>query len=778
MLAAKPARGATDLPGSIAPVDPRTFLASLTADETVAKSLVHVRELPARDPVVSPFPGWIPPLVQDRVELVGVRGLYPHQMDGLEVLAADRNLVMATGTASGKTLVYNLSFAAEAVERPTSTALYLFPTKALARDQLRAVRALTIPQMKAAVYDGDTPRAERPLIRKNANLVMTNPDMLHLALLADHARWADFFFRLSLVVVDEAHVCRGVFGSHVAMTLRRLRRLVAHYGGSPRWMLASATIGNPGELATRLTGLAFDEVVADAAPSGEKLFALWNPPIIDEDTGARRSALTEASLLVSRLVQGDIRTIGFTRSRRAAELLAEFARRDVGDAQKRARIKAYRAGYLAEDRRTLERQLANGELLAIASTNALELGIDIGSLDAAVLTGYPGTRASMWQQAGRAGRRDSDSLAMLVAQDDPLDQYLVHHPEDLFDKPAEAAVIDPTNPYVLEPHLRCAARELPLREDELQFFGDLRDVMPAIERMVEREELVRRKDTWNDRGRESPHRSVDIRAGAGHVYSIVIGETGELLGTADEHRAYATLHPGAVYLHQGDQYLVDELDLVTRVAVVHEADPDFYTQSRDTTDIEVIGVVEEGTTGDVDAFFGTVRVTNQVVSYVMKLVSTNDVIDEIPLPLPPQHLETKAVWWTIPPGVVDRAAVSARELPGAVHAAEHAAIGLLPLVATCDRWDVGGVSTPLHPDTGFCTIFIYDGYPGGAGIVERGFRTADRWLSATLEAIKQCRCSRGCPSCVQSPKCGNGNEPLDKQGAAALLAAILGLSWG
>ena len=759
-------------------MDPRAFLASLTADETIAPSLIHVRELPARSPTVLPFPDWIPTLVQERMELVGVRGLYPHQAEGLEVLAADRPLVMSTGTASGKTLVYNLAFASEAVERPTSTALYLFPTKALARDQLRAVRALTIPQLKAAVYDGDTPRAERPLIRKNANLVMTNPDMLHLALLADHARWADFFFRLSLIVVDEAHVCRGVFGSHVAMVLRRLRRLVAHYGGTPRWMLASATIGNPGELATRLTGLEFDEVVADAAPSGEKLFALWNPPIIDDDTGARRSALTEASWLVSKLVQEDVRTIGFTRSRRAAELLAEFARRDVGDAQKRARIKSYRAGYLAEERRTIERELASGELLAIASTNALELGIDIGSLDAAVLTGYPGTRASMWQQAGRSGRRDSDSLAILVAQDDPLDQYLVHHPEDLFDKPPEAAVIDPTNPYVLEPHLRCAARELPLHDDDLGFFGVAADVARAVERMTEREELVRRKDTWNDRGRESPHRSVDIRAGAGHVYSIVIGETGELLGTADEGRAYSTLHPGAVYLHQGEQYLVDELDLVSRVAVVHGADPDYYTQSRDITDIEVVDVGDEGRTGDVEAFFGTVRVTNQVVSYVMKLVSTNDVVDEIPIPLPPQHLETKAVWWTIPQVVVERAAVSARDLPGAVHAAEHAAIGLLPLVATCDRWDVGGVSTPLHPDTGLCTIFIYDGYPGGAGIVERGFRTADRWLAATLEAITQCPCARGCPSCVHSPKCGNGNEPLDKQGAASLLSAILGGRWG
>jgi DEAD/DEAH box helicase domain-containing protein len=759
-------------------VDPRAFLESVTADEEVAPSLVHVRELPAREADVRPFPRWIPAVVRDRFQLVGVHGLYAHQAAGLEILAADENLVMATGTASGKTVVYNLAFAAEAVERPTSTALYLFPTKALARDQLRAVRSLQIPQVKAAVYDGDTPQAERPLIRRNANLVMTNPDMLHLALLADHARWADFFFRLSLVVVDEAHVCRGVFGSHVAMALRRLRRLVAHYGGSPRWMLASATVGNPGELATRLTGSSFREVVADAGPSGQKLFALWNPPIVDEESGARRSALSEASWLVGRLAADDIRTIAFVRSRRAAELLAEFARRGVGDAQARARIKSYRAGYLAEDRRAIERELASGELLAVASTNALELGIDIGSLDAAVLTGYPGTRASMWQQAGRAGRRDADSLAVLVAQDDPLDQYLVQHPADLFDKPPEAAVIDPTNPYVLEPHLRCAARELPLSDEDLAFFGEPTDVAAAVERMVERGELVHRRSSWNDCGRGSPHREVDIRAGAGHVFAIVIGETGELLGTADEHRAYATLHPGAVYLHQGEQYLVDELDLVGRVAVVHAADPDFYTQSRDLTDIEVIRTDVTGRTGDVDAHFGMVRVTNEVVGFVRKLVSTNEIVDEVSLELPPQHLETKAVWWTIPQGVIDRAAVSARDLPGAVHAAEHAAIGLLPLVATCDRWDVGGVSTPMHADTGRCTIFIYDGYPGGAGITERGFRTAERWLDATLEAVRRCPCSRGCPSCVQSPKCGNGNEPLDKPGAAALLAAILGRTWG
>jgi DEAD/DEAH box helicase domain-containing protein len=760
-------------------VDPRAFLRRLEHDPGTTDSLVHVRELPARRPVVEPFPDDLPELLVARLGLTGVRGLYPHQVDGLAALRGGHDVVMATGTASGKTLVYNVAFAEAAIATPKATAIYLFPTKALARDQLRSVRALKLPQVKAAVYDGDTPRAERPLIRTNANLVMTNPDMLHLSMLADHARWADFFLRLSLVVVDEAHICRGVFGSHVAMVLRRLRRLVAHYGGDPRWCLASATVGNPGELAARLTGLDdVAEITGDASPSGEKLFALWNPPLVDEETGARRSALSESAWLLGRLVEGGTRAIGFTRSRRAAELLAEWTRREVGDAQLRERITSYRAGYLADDRRRIERALADGELLAVASTSALELGIDIGSLDAAVLTGYPGTRAALWQQAGRAGRRDADSLAVLVAQDDPLDQYLVHHPEDLFDKPPEAAVIDPTNPYVRDPHLRCAAREVPLRDGELAFFGDLDAVRASVEAMTERGELVRRREAWHDRGKESPHRAVDVRAGGGHVYSIVIEGTGELLGTADEHRAYATLHPGAVYLHLGEQYLVQELDLVTRVAVVRSADPEFYTQARDVTDIAVGEILAQSSIGDVGQAFGSVRVTNQVVSYVRKSVATNETLDEFPLPLPPVELETRAVWWTIPPSVLERAGVGPRDVPGAIHAAEHAAIGLLPLVATCDRWDIGGVSTPAHPDTGATTIFIYDGYPGGAGITERGAATSERWLRATLEAIRGCPCSHGCPSCVQSPKCGNGNEPLDKQGAVALLAAFLGERWG
>jgi DEAD/DEAH box helicase domain-containing protein len=751
--------------------DPRAFLASIGQDE----SLVHVREFPARASVPRPFPDDVPRLLVDRLRLVGVEGLFQHQARALDLVREGSSTVIATGTASGKTLVYNVAFASEALDDPKRTAFYLFPTKALARDQLRQVRELKLPQVKAAVYDGDTPQAERPLIRRNANLVMTNPDMLHAAILPDHARWADFFLRLSIVVVDEAHVARGVFGSHVSMVLRRLRRLVAHYGGEPRFVLASATVGNPSELAERLVGLPFEAVVEDASPAGGKLFALWNPPVVDEETGARRSALTDASILMSRLAEAGVKSIGFARSRRAAELLAEFTRRELPGDLKRT-VKSYRAGYLAEDRRQLERALAAGELTAVASTNALELGIDIGSLDASVLVGYPGTRASMWQQAGRAGRRASESLAVLVAQDDPLDQYLVQHPADLFDKPAEAAVIDPSNPFVLEPHLLCAAREHPLSEEEFGFFGP--DAPDAVARLEERKALARRRGTWHHVGRQSPHRAVDIRSASGGLFSIVIENTGELLGTVDESRAYYHVHPGAVYLHQGEQFEVRRLDLQTRVALVDRVDPDYYTQSRDTTDISVVAADEESRTGDVPTFYGTVRVTTQVVGFARKHVATGETLEIVPLAMPPQDLETKAVWWAVPSATIARAAIAPTELPGAAHAAEHAAIGLLPLVATCDRWDVGGVSTASHPDTGTCAIFVYDGYQGGAGIAERGFRQAERLLRATLETVRTCPCSTGCPSCVQSPKCGNGNEPLDKAGAVALLAAILGEAWG
>jgi DEAD/DEAH box helicase domain-containing protein len=755
-------------------MDARGFLDQLVSTEGVRDCVAHVERLPEREPILEPLPD-LPDVLRRRLAMLGIEGLYPHQRAAVDLLLAGRNVVVATGTASGKTLVYNLAFARTVLEDEKQTALYLFPTKALARDQLRQVRALKLPQIRASVYDGDTPQAERPLIRRNANLVMSNPDMLHASILPGHARWADFFLRLSLVVVDEAHVARGVFGSHVAMILRRLRRMVAHYGGQPQFVLSSATVGNPADLAERLVGLPFAEVTEDASPRGEKLFVLWNPPLVDEELGLRRSAVSETSWLFSRLVQAETRTIAFCRTRRSAELVAEFARRDLPGSLRR-RVKSYRAGYLPEERRELERALSSGELLGVAATTALELGIDVGSLDAALLAGYPGTRASMWQQAGRAGRRGEASLAVLVAQDDPLDQYLVQHPDDLFQKPPEAAVVDPTNPYVLGPHLACAAREQPLAEAELSVFGE--GAREAVDRQVEAGDLFWRRGLLYHRGRESPHRLVDVRSASGALFAIVDQETGAVMGTVDESRAYWHVHPGAIYLHQGEQYEVAELDLAGRVALVARSDADYYTQTRDVTDVEVLQVIDEGAINDVPALFGDVRVTRQVVGFQRKLSSTQETIDEVALALPPQTLVTRALWWLLPKRLLLRARITPASLPGTAHAAEHAAIGLLPLVATCDRWDVGGLSTPLHPDTGAPTIFIYDGYPGGAGIAERGYESEARLLEATFEAVRLCPCARGCPSCVQSPKCGNGNEPLDKQGAVALLAAMLGKTWG
>jgi len=750
-------------------VDARRFLDRLTADPEAMPSLAHVETLAARDPRPEPVEG-LPETLSKRLAFLGIEGLYQHQRAALEALDAGDHVIVATGTASGKTLVYNLAFARTALADPKATALYLFPTKALARDQLRQVRELRLPQVKAAVYDGDTPQAERPMIRRNANLVMTNPDMLHASVLPGHARWADFFLRLAYVVVDEAHVARGVFGSHVAMVLRRLRRLVAHYGGDPRFVMASATVGNPAELAERLAGVPFRAVTEDASPRGEKLFALWNPPLLDQETGARRSALAETSFLLERLIEGGVRSIAFVRSRRAAEVLADMTRKALAPID-RDRVKAYRAGYLPEERRALERALADGELLAVATTSALELGIDVGALDAALLAGYPGTRASMWQQAGRAGRRGESSLAVLVAQDDPLDQYLVNHPDDLFAKPAEAAVIDPSNPYVVKPHLACAAREQPLRSEELAWFGE--EAPRLAEELRAAGALVENRGVLHHRGRESPHRLVDIRSASGALFAIVDEDTGALIGTVDEARAFFQVHPGAIYLHQGEQYEVSRLDLAGRVALVARSNVDWYTRVRDVTDVRVLRALETEPFGSVEASFGELAVTVQVVGFQRIHVFTGDPIDVQPLALPQQDLVTKGLWWSIPHAVLDRASVTPVQVPGAVHAAEHAAIGLLPLVATCDRWDVGGLSTPLHPDVGQTAIFIYDGYPGGAGITERGFRSGTRLVTATLEALRLCSCRDGCPSCVQSPKCGNGNEPLDKRAAIRLLSAML-----
>ncbi|HSE72702.1 MAG TPA: Zn-binding domain-containing protein, partial [Nocardioidaceae bacterium] len=658
-----------------------------------------------------------------------------------------------------------------------STTLYLSPTKALAQDQLNSLLSLGVPHLRATTHDGDSSREQRDWARDHAEYVLTNPDMLHRSLLPAHARWARFLSMLDYVVVDECHHYRGVFGAHVAQILRRLRRVCALYGASPTFVLASATVAEPEVAATRLTGLPFTAVTGDGSPRGRVTLALWEPPFTSYagENGApvRRSATAEISDLLADLVVENVRTLAFVRSRRSAETVSLTTKRLLDEVAEglSARVAAYRGGYLPEDRREIERALRSGELLGLAATNALELGIDIAGLDAVLLAGFPGTRAALWQQIGRAGRGAQDALGVFVARDDPLDTYLVTHPDALIGAPVEACVFDPENPYVIGPHLCAAAEESPLTEEDLALFGST--ARAGVDALTEAGMLRRRARGWfwTDRRRASD--LADIRSTGGAPVRLVEEETGRLLGTVDQSSAHGTVHAGAVYLHQGESYLVQSLDLAENVAVVAPAEPDYSTSARETTDIAIVGEREHALWGRARISFGDVRVTHQVVSFLRRRVPSGEVLGEEPLDLPERVLDTKAVWWTLPAAALEEARLEARDLPGAAHAAEHASIGLLPLFATCDRWDIGGVSTALHPDTGQLTVFVYDGHPGGAGFAERGFHAADAWLTATREAIDSCRCEDGCPSCVQSPKCGNGNNPLDKATAVLLLDVLL-----
>jgi DEAD/DEAH box helicase domain-containing protein len=750
-----------------------------------------VERLPARSGTPVPWPDWVPAGLRDALAGRGVVAPWRHQAEAASLAWRGRHVVVATGTASGKSLAYQLPALARLLTGPRSTALYLAPTKALAADQLRAVGSLGLAGVRAAGYDGDTPREEREWVRAHARFILTNPDMLHWSILPGHRQWRLFLKQLAYVVVDEIHAYRGVFGSHVAHLLRRLQRLT----DQPVFVLASATTGDPAATAGRLTGLDVTAVTDDASPRGAVTFVLWEPPLLDGPPGPklaprlgagpeegappqvgaapfRRSALAESADLLADAVSHDLRTLAFVRSRRGAEVLAGHARRALDEAVPGLgrRVAAYRGGFLPEERRALERGLQDGELRGLAATTALELGVDLVGLDAVVLCGYPGRLASLWQQAGRAGRAGRAALCVLVARDDPLDTYLVHHPEALFGTPVEATVLDPANPYVLGPQLCAAAAESALTTADIARFGG-RPAADAIEALTATGALRRRPAGWFWTRSDRPE--VDLRGTGGPPVAVVEAASGRLLGTVDGGSAHFLVHPGAVYLHQGASYVVDTLDLADAVALVRPDTPQWYTHARDATDLSVVDVRASRDAGPVRLFLGTVDVTNQVVSYQRRLIGSGQVLGTYPLDLPERQLRTVAVWFTVDPDALGAAGLDPSQLPGALHAAEHAAIGLLPLVATCDRWDIGGLSTAAHPDTGAPSVFVYDGHPGGAGFSERAFAVASDWLSATRDVIAGCACEHGCPSCVQSPKCGNGNHPLAKPEAVGVLDVVL-----
>ncbi|WP_439080571.1 DEAD/DEAH box helicase [Streptomyces sp. WL006] len=765
---------------------PTMILDRLATGAGRAARITHTEHLPPRPGTHAIWPDRIRPEVISAIEGAGVDHPWAHQATAAEHALDGESVVIATGTASGKSLAYLapvLSTLLDGSEAPNgrgATALYLAPTKALAADQRRSVKALATPlgnAVRPAVYDGDTPVEEREWVRQYANYVLTNPDMLHRGILPSHPRWASFLRALRYVVIDECHTYRGVFGSHVAQVLRRLRRLCARYGADPVFLLASATAADPAVAAGLLTGLPVVEVSDDASPRGELVFALWEPPLTElhGERGApvRRTATAETADLLTDLTLQGVRSVAFVRSRRGAELISVIAKERLAEVDRSLpkRVAAYRGGYLPEERRALERALHSGELLGLAATTALELGIDVSGLDSVVICGYPGTRASLWQQAGRAGRSGQGALAVLVARDDPLDTYLVHHPEALFRQPVESTVLDPDNPYVLAPHLCAAAAELPLTEPDIALFGP---AVPELLPQLEATKLLRKRPSgWHWTRRERAADLADIRGGGGRPIQIVEEGTGRLLGTVDAAAAHTAVHEGAVHLHQGRTYLVRTLDLEDSVALVEQADPPYSTVARDTTAITVLETDTEIPWGQGRLCYGSVEVTNQVVSFLRRKLITGEVLGETKLDLPPRTLRTRAVWWTVTEDQLDAARINPEILGGALHAAEHASIGLLPLFATCDRWDIGGVSVPLHPDTLLPTVFVYDGHPGGAGFAERAFHTARTWLTATREAIASCECEAGCPSCIQSPKCGNGNDPLHKRGAVRLLTELL-----
>jgi len=764
---------------------PECLLGLLTAGGRAAR-LVHVRRLPQRSAQYGGFPTWTAPPLRAALARAGVEQLWSHQREAAEAAHAGEHVVLSTGTASGKSLgflVPALSAILDGASAPSgrgATALYLSPTKALAHDQLARIQELSIPGLRAAAYDGDTPAEERRWVRDHAAYVLTNPDLLHHSLLPGHEHWASFLRALRFVVVDECHVYRGVFGSHLALLLRRLRRVAAHYRADPVFLLASATIADPQGHAAQLVGMPVRAVTDDGSPRGAMTVALWEPPTGEAGgagseeggrTAYRRSAVAESADLLAELVAADVQSVAFARSRVGVEVVASATRRVL---QSRApesvgRVAAYRGGYLAEERRALEAALRSGAITGLAATTALELGIDISGLDSVVLAGWPGTRASFWQQVGRAGRTGQEALAVLVAADDPLDAYLVHHPEAIFERPVEAAVVDPESPYLLRPHLAAAAAELAFSDGETHLFGDSSPAL--LDDLVERQVLRRRPTGWYW---ARPGRAADLLSlrGTGRVVRIVEAQTGRVLGLVDEPRSHSTVHPGAVYVHQGQTYVVRDLDLDQGAALVMCGDPGWSTQARSVSSFELVSTQERRCWGAATLSLGRVVVHSRVTSFLRRRPS-GEVLGEHALELPELTMPTQATWWSVPEPELLRDGLSATRLPGALHAAEHASIGLLPLVATADRWDIGGVSTVLHPDTGLPTVLVYDGVPGGAGFAARGFAVAASWLRATAEAVRCCPCDQGCPSCVQSPKCGNGNEPLDKSGAVRVLDLLL-----
>lgn len=753
---------------SAAPDSIAEYIAALKASEKLGPQITSHTVLPARGAEYGQTARPWPRAMDGVFEHIGVSSLYSHQALAADALRAGKSVVVATPTASGKSLIYTLPVIERALRDPDARSLFLFPLKALAQDQLASFRAMTAhwpeaARPTAAVYDGDTSAHFRRKIRESPpQVILTNPEMLHLAMLPHHQLWATLFAGLSLVVVDEVHTYRGVLGSHMAQVFRRLQRVAAHYGSSPAFAFCSATVGNPVELIGQLTGREPEAVLESGAPQGKRHYLFMNP---------LESPSSVAIKLLKSALARNLRTIVYCQSRRMTELVSLWAGEQSGPYADK--ISAYRAGFLPEERREIERRMSSGELLAVISTSALELGIDIGSLDLCILVGYPGTIMATLQRGGRVGRSSQESAVVLIAGEDALDQYIVRHSKEFFQRPPEKAVLNPDNPVILERHLECAAAELPLRPGRRPDSDWMNQAVLENITVLEAKGLLLRSADGAEilAARKRPQRHVSLR-GSGNSVSIETSE-GELIGVVDGSRALREAHPGSIYLHLGRHFEVIELDLPGGRALARPFRPSWYTRTRSHKDTGILSLDGERRVGGMAVRRGRLRITDRVTGYEKRAVKNGQLLGVVPLDLPPQVFETEGFWLEVPPAAQARVEAERLHFMGSIHALEHAAIGILPIMVMSDRNDFGGISTPMHAQTGRPSVFVYDGMPGGAGLSRAAFMNAPELFGHVLKMMKDCDCELGCPSCVHSPKCGSGNRPIDKEGAVRLLELML-----
>ncbi|MFO7783447.1 MAG: DEAD/DEAH box helicase [Desulfatiglandales bacterium] len=747
-------------------VEIEDYIREMQEDRELGEAFVHHRHLRAEAASYADVPSMGPELVR-ALRRSGIERFYSHQAEALDLIRKGRHVLVASPTASGKSLIYNLAVLETLQRDPRARALYVFPLKALEHDQIKTLEALCAAvggaPVSAAVYDGDTSAYRRKQIRNSVpGILFTNPDMLHRAVLPHHESWRELFENLTFVVLDEVHTYRGIFGSHMNQVIRRLRRLCRLYGSNPRFVMLSATVQNPGEFGGSLIQDRVEVIDTSGAPRPDRHFVFLNP---------HSSANFLAARLFVRCLEAGFRTIAFTQARKVTELMHIWASRLAP--RLRDRISSYRAGFMPRERREIEQKLAEGTILGVISTSALEMGIDIGNLDVCILVGYPGTVINTWQRGGRVGRSGTASLVVLVAKPDALDQYFMRHPDNLFERSFEAAVLDPDNPYVTGAHLVCAADEHPItRADSDTWPVDLQGRLDALE---ESGELTRSADdppTWYA-AKKRPHLDVNIRS-VGGTYTIFDAKSGAAVGTVDEGRAFKECHPGAVYLHRGGHFLVERLDLRKLDVIARPADLKYFTRVRSEKETEIIQVLRSRPRGRFVVREGHLKVTEQVTGYEKRALPGRELLGVVPLDLPSRTFETVGFWIEIEP--VIRRMVESRGLHfmGGIHAIEHGAIGIFPLFALCDRNDIGGICYPYHPELDKGAIFIYDGYPGGVGLAQRGFEVVSELLERTLEHLRGCDCEDGCPSCIHSPKCGSGNKPLDKKAAILVLECLLG----